>query len=135
MAKNEQIADSDEHLRAIAEAVKTRFEGAVPADKANEQDIESPSVSSELKKLLNERRVQRGIIFRLSIILTVGAFLFLLTLIAVQAILRLDNQSFSFFNGHELEVLSISVFGQVVGIIYIIAKALWDDSNYIDSIK
>lgn len=128
----------DAHLEEIKKRVRENMESGVGNDsieKVEPDDIPEPTISTEMQKLLNERRDQRKKIFSLSVTLTSMAFIFLLVMIGVQAIIRLDDQDFSFFNGHELEVLSVSIFGQIIGLIYIIAKALWDDSNYIDSIK
>ncbi len=84
--------------------------------------------------ILIERQDQRRKVFNFSIGASNASLSFLVGIIALQAIYRIinNNSNFSFFSGAELEVLSVGVFGQVIGLMYIIAKKLWDDSIYKD---
>lgn len=109
-----------------AEAIESAFD--LPAE-----EISSPeNTSGWLEKILTERQGQRKIILWYSLGLTVAAFLALMGLVFWQAAIRSSGSNATLFPGKELEVLSVAVFGQIIGVIYIITRSLWDDKNYIE---
>lgn len=83
-------------------------------------------------RILEERQRQREKVFSFAIHSSHATLVFLVVLIAIQSFYRIFTQdfTFSFFSGYELEVFSVGVFSQVIGLVYIIAKRLWDDSTY-----
>lgn len=87
-----------------------------------------------LEDLLKERKEQRSVIFKFAIRITKWSLFFLLVLLLTQAIVRIFISNFSLFNGAELEILSVSVFGQAIGIVYIITKSLWNDRDYLNKL-
>lgn len=78
------------------------------------------------QEILRERRGQRKWVFWLAILSTISSLLFLYVFLIIAAQYKLQ------INSGEIEVLSASILGQVVGLVYIIARAIWDDSNYKD---
>lgn len=79
-------------------------------------------IDTELRKLLKQRRWQRFAILTFSIALTIASFLFLVS----------GNIVFHTLKGTELDVVAVSVFGQIIAVIAIITKSLWDDKNYME---
>ena len=65
------------------------------------------------------------------------SLLFLIAIVAVQIAGRVagPNLNFKVFDSNELQILVIGVFGQFVGLLYIITKSLYDDGNYKDLFK
>ena len=99
-------------------------------------DIENPSVLDPLQELFGERKDQRKRLLDFIVRLTVASFCLLVSIVVIQTIFRMfDRQNFTILSGHELEVLVTGVFGQIIGLIYVIVKSLWDDKNYLDSLK
>ena len=113
---------ADENAEAIQSALELGAE-----------EISSPGhPSSWLEKILSERQTQRKIILWYALGLTALAFLALMGLVFWQAAIRASGSNATLFPGKELEVLSVAVFGQIIGVIYIITRSLWDDKNYIE---
>jgi len=102
---------------------------------ASPDEFSQPNFQS-VSNILGERKHQRHIIFWFSIGSAALSFFSLFAIIAIQAWVRIKyNAQFSLLSGYELEVLSVAVFGQILGIIYIIAKSIWDDSMFKDFYK
>jgi hypothetical protein len=119
----------DEHseLEALIEKVANKA--------ASLEEFSQPDPQS-VGNILEERKGQRKIVFYFAIGSAVVSFLLLFTIIAIQSYVRIfTDHQFTLLNGYELEVLSVSVFGQILGIIYIIAKSIWDDSMFKDFYK
>lgn len=86
---------------------------------------------SVFEKLSKQRHRQRGWLFFLAMFWLSISIIGLFSLIGINSYLRvMKGNNFSLFNQFELEVLSVSVFGQLVGIVAIIAKSLWDESPF-----
>ena len=95
-------------------------------------DIKSAD-SSPLRKVLKQRHEHRAIVFWFSIVATGLTLSLLLIAIGFQAWVRFRyGNNFTLFQGYELEILSVGVFAQFIGVIAIITKSLWDDSPYKD---
>jgi hypothetical protein len=119
--------DSDKQLEKQIEAT------LIIKDEGKEELVQSELAQSDpsfLEKILTQRHKQRDGIYYLAVVLAIASFIFLTSLVSVQAVGRIISQDFSVLRGNELEVLSISVFAEILGIIGIIARAIWDDKNY-----
>lgn len=119
----------DEHseLEALIEKMASR--------QASIEEFSQPDPQS-VGNILRERKVQRKIVFYFAIGSAVVSFLLLFAIITIQSYVRIfTDHQFTLLNGYELEVLSVSIFGQILGIIYIIAKSIWDDSMFKDFYK
>lgn len=65
-----------------------------------------------------------------------ASFSLLSGLLIVQSLVRiLRFPQFILIDSTTLQILSVSVFGQIIGVVFIISKALWDDKNYMDLFK
>lgn len=95
-----------------------------------QEDIAKPD-SGDVKNILKQRHEQRKNVFSFAIWITclsLGLFFFVVLL---QAFMRVFfNPAFEILSGHGLEVVAVSVFGQSLGVIIIIAKSIWDDTPY-----
>ncbi|TSC71893.1 MAG: Uncharacterized protein G01um101438_840 [Parcubacteria group bacterium Gr01-1014_38] len=68
--------------------------------------------------------------------LTWASFGFLVLLISAQSLLKIwKGPAFFLLEHSELEILSVAVFGQIIGVIYIITRSLWDDRTYLEALK
>lgn len=99
------------------------------------ESFSQPNPSS-VRVLLAERGWQRKWIFWFSIGWATTSLLFFITLVAIQTYARLYvAESFSLFDGAELQLIVVSVFGQILGIIYLIASKVWDNKDYLHLYK
>jgi hypothetical protein len=84
--------------------------------------------------LLEQRNRQRNAVFKVASWYCAASFLFLVAIIIVQIVGRAvtADHSFSIFSGNEMEFYITGVFGQFIGLLYVITKALYDDGNLKD---
>ncbi|GEM_PF-2629382 len=127
MDSKEQL--TPEELEEFSRLIESIGKSASP-DEFSQPDFQS------VNDILGERKGQRRVIFWFSIGSAGLSFLGLFAIIGIQAWVRIKcDPNFSLLSGYELEVLSVAVFGQILGIIYIIAKSIWDDSIFKDFYK
>lgn len=79
-----------------------------------------------LECLLEEQKKQRNGILKSLLAITWTTLILIIVVVIVQAIARMFLPTYTVFSGRELEILSVSVFGQVIGVILAIANKLWD---------
>jgi len=103
--------------------------------KASLENFGVPNPTS-IRTLLAERDWQRKCIFWFSIGWASVSLLLLIILVSVQVYGRLFvGLDFTIFDGSELQILVVSVFGQILGIIYLIASKVWDNKDYLHFYK
>lgn len=118
--------DNEKQLKELFEKL-LKSEGGV---EVSNNDVPNPDPSF-LKEIMKQRREQRDGIYSLAILLTKCSFMFLVGLYVAQALGRIIvAQDFNILQGYELEIFTAAVFVEIIGIIGIIAKAIWDDRNY-----
>lgn len=85
-----------------------------------------------LKDLLEERKSQRKTLFNFACYMALASFYLLagVVLIQVQERTLYGRESFEVLDRYGLEILAVSVFGQIVGVIYIIAHSLWSGKDF-----
>lgn len=109
------------------------------AKKNSTQDLESSKLSSpstEFEKLAGQRYGQRRFLFYFTISCSSVSLLILFIAIGASSYFKVvRGNDFSLFNQYELEVLSVAIFGQFIGIVAIIAKSLWDEGPFSDLLK
>lgn len=122
--------DTEKLKQLIESEFESRLEGSATRVK-NRDSFKAPKDFAI--RILSERENQRDIVFKFSMTSSRATLCFLIGLITLQVLYRIlvDNNG-TLLNGYELEIFSVGVFGQVIGLIYIIAKRLWDDSVYKD---
>lgn len=116
----------DEELSKLIDSV---------TDQASISELSQPNPQS-VGAILKERKNQRWVVFCFSIGSAIVSLIALFVIIGVQSYMRIARDgNFTLLSGVELEVLSVSIFGQIIGVIYIIAKSIWDDSIFKDFYK
>ncbi len=89
--------------------------------------------TDKFKEILDQRHRQRQSLFRFVVVLTTSSFGMLVVIVAVQIFMRTRvDRNFTVFTGTEFDILSVAIFGQIIGVVYIITKALWDDKPYLE---
>lgn len=112
-----------------AESIQLILSSSTPRSlKAEELSVPD---KSEFENLSKQRSDQKNILFWSAIIWSWLSIVSLMAFIAFNAYFRgTKGVQYSLFANYELEVLSVSVFGQIVGIVAIIAKSLWDETPF-----
>jgi hypothetical protein len=86
---------------------------------------------SHFDNIQKQRHFQRRILFWFAIITTSLSILALVGIISCQIYLRTHGQTtLKILDGYELEIISIGVVAQFIGVIVVITKSLWDDTPY-----
>lgn len=101
------------------------------------RNVKNELLKQKLLAQLDQRNQQREKIFGLAKNYCWTSLGLLIGVVVVQVFGRIftPNHDFNVFGGSELQVLVVGVFGQFVGLLYIITKSLYDDSNYKDLFK
>lgn len=86
---------------------------------------------SPLEKILEQRHDQRSILFNFAISMSRASFIFLFGIVITNIWAKLFiNSNLDLVNSNTLQIIAVSVFVQILGIVALIAKAIWDDRNY-----
>ena len=92
---------------------------------------ELPEREWDPKKYFDQRHKHRGSLFKFAMWMSISALVLLIGIVMAQFFLRLYiEQDFEVISERSLEILAVAVFGQVFGVIYIIAKALWSNDEF-----
>ncbi len=95
----------------------------IPSTPADEEP------TKPMEELSAQRSGQRDRLFKFAIRMSVASLLFLIILVIGQVVLRIIiNPEFEIISDTGLQIISVSIFGQIIGVIYVIAKSLW--GNY-----
>ena len=63
--------------------------------------------------------------------LTIASFMLLASIVAAQMIVRsFGIADFEVLSDHGFEILTVGVFGQIMGVIYLIVKSLWSEREF-----
>lgn len=101
--------------------------------KDSEFKISSPDA---LKKIFDQRQTQREILFNFALFWTkLLLILLILTIIAQIVVSLVSHGKIVLIEKTSLSILSVSILGQFIGVIIVIAKALWDDEPYKEFFK
>lgn len=103
-------------------------------DKVSELKVEDPEIGKptwNANGFFEQRHRHRGCLFWFAIGFSCVSFLLLACLLGVQTYFRANgNPSFEIISDTGMEVLAVSVLGQVFGIILVIAKSLWSNDEF-----
>ncbi len=133
MAKNKSIKHkvllpkkAESLLRHNTEVLPDFFEESGLGEKHNQ-------LQKKLEEILEQRAEQRKDVLKFAKTLTGFSLGLLIFLCILQSLVRLKNPSFKIFDGIEFQLLVGGVFGQIIGVVYIISRSLWNDKNYLDT--
>lgn len=88
-----------------------------------------------LEGLFSDEQEQKNKILKSLLGLTKYSLLIIIYIVLFQSIARVWITNYRVFDGNELEILAVSVFGQIIGVIFSIASKLWDSKKFLDHIK
>lgn len=134
MAKNKSLKSKDllpekaeSFIKHNTEVLPDFFDGDALVEKNNQ-------FQKKLQEILEQRAEQRKDVLKFSKILTGFSLGLLIFLCLLQSIVRIYQPAFKIFDGVEFQLLVAGVFGQVIGVVYIISRSLWNDKNYLDTL-
>jgi hypothetical protein len=107
-----------------------RIVESAPKEVLTNDEIKDPNPSA-VEKILEQRHTQRKDLFDFAIKLTWYCFDFLVCVVFFQIWAQLFFHR-DLLTGYALQVLIVGVFGQIIAIVGIIAKSIWDDKPYSD---
>ncbi|MDA1317527.1 MAG: hypothetical protein O3B87_05950 [bacterium] len=86
-----------------------------------------------LSSLMDERKNNRREMLKHVLSLTYLSFGLLALIVIVQGTMRIvtDVRDFTLLDNYQLNIFAVSVFGQMIGVIIVIVKSLWDDEQYL----
>jgi hypothetical protein len=83
------------------------------------------------KDFLDERNDQRKTLFTFSLWVSSLSLVFLAGMVVTQAVVRINgNDNFEIISEKGLQIIAVAIFGQVFGVVYIIAKAIWSNHEF-----
>jgi len=130
MATNESNK-LEQKLASLLHKSAERSEELKPSELSNpEQEIKK--ISTQVEELVQERQKQRLEMLKFVKNLTFYSFSLLAGVVIFQGLVRLFMPGYQIVNDMVFNILAVSVFGQVIGVVLIIVKSLWDDSKYLD---
>ncbi len=104
------------------------------AERADSLETTSPKISTpewSSGHFLAQRKVQRNILLWFSIIMSSLSFVFLVVVVIFQIYYRVNiDPNFEVLSDKGLEVLAVAVFGQVFGVVYVIAHSVWNNREF-----
>lgn len=94
---------------------------------------QTPSNNELFSNLMAERRDNRKEMLKHVLSLTYLSFGLLAFIVITQAGMRMftDLKDFTLLDNYQLNIFAVSVFGQMIGVIIVIVKSLWDDEKYL----
>lgn len=83
------------------------------------------------KDFFKQRNKHRKVLFRFALVLSSLSLLFLFVIIGIQIFVRAKyNSDFEVISDYGLEIVAVSIFGQVFGVVYVIAKSVWSNDEF-----
>ncbi len=101
------------------------------SDKAQKEFFSSPD-PDEIRQILAQRHSHRGKLFNHSVTWVWIHMIIFILIITTTIIFKFMHPNKTFFESASFIGIVASMSGQVVGIVYIIAKSIWDDRKYLD---
>jgi len=101
---------------------------------AKEKEFLKPN-PRPIDQIFEQRHSQRVVLFRFAIFTTSILLFILISSFLLQLYFRIVYDVNDLFDPVYLNIFTVSVFGEVIGVIYIIAKSLWNDEAYKDYFK
>ena len=78
-----------------------------------------------------QRNRHRGYLFWFALGMSCFSLLLLAAIIGLQTYFRAEiNQSFEIISEKGLQIIAVAVFGQIFGVVYVIAHALWSNDEF-----
>ncbi len=124
----------DENKLIISNSLSDYWTREIEQSKASSYRPSLPKVfdvEAFREELMRERKGQRKVLINFVCFLTIASFYLLAGLIIVQTFHRARGEyGFEVIDASALTVFAVSVFGQVVGLMYIMTKSLWNGQEF-----
>src|SRR3989338_8393834 len=131
MAKKKRIKLSE----SVPDLAKLWKKSVIERFRAKDYEFKISSPDA-LKKILDQRQTQREILFNFALFWTKLLLILLILIIIAQiAVSIISHGKIILIEKTSLSILSVSILGQFIGVIIVIAKALWDDEPYNEFFK
>lgn len=97
-----------------------------------QKDLEPEDFESNFGRgFLGGREKQRNLLLWFALGMSSLSLLILFFIVVWQALLRIKiSPDFEIISERSLEILAVAIFGQVFGVVYIIAKAVWSNDEF-----
>ncbi|OGJ21058.1 MAG: hypothetical protein A3A82_00325 [Candidatus Pacebacteria bacterium RIFCSPLOWO2_01_FULL_47_12] len=133
MAQDESTSlEKQQKLAKKIHKIISQDDELLPTELSHSEKIEE--YNSKISELLEERKEQRKDLLLFVKSLTSKSFWLLAVIVVFQGLVRLWTPEYEVVNNTVFNILAISVFGQVIGVIFAIVKSLWNDSEYLKKI-
>lgn len=127
MATKGGVTNSITEIDNIRANFKTNLANKSSVKIASSKDISISGKGGDLiKQTLQQRHDHRNHLLYFLIISTAASAFLLFLLIGFQGWIRLDKPDYKILDQNQLEILSLSVFGEFISVIVVITKNVWD---------
>ncbi len=131
MVKKKRVNSSE----SVPDLAKLWKNTVIERFRAKDSELKTSSPDA-LEKILVQRQTQREVIFKFALFWTKMLLILLIAIIILQSVLSMySNGKIILIEKTSLSILSVSILGQFIGVIIVIAKALWDDEPYKEFFK
>jgi len=113
----------------------SRFKEQFPClDKTDfsKKDDTKTADESIFVKIQKQRHEHRDKIFKFALCVARSSIIFTFLLVIIQLIVRIWINDYRVLDNYQLEIIFGFAISEVFGIIAVITKAIWNDSNYTD---
>ena len=131
MAKKKRVKLSE----SVPDLAKLWKKSIIERFRAKDSEFKTSSPDA-LEKILDQIQTQREILFNFALFWTKLLLILLISIIIAQIVASLvSHGKIILIEKISLSILSVSILGQFIGVIIVIAKALWNDEPYKDYFK
>ena len=131
MAKKKRVKLSE----SVPDLAKLWKKSIIERFRAKDSEFKTSSPDA-LEKILDQRQKQREILLNFALFWTRLLLILLISIIIFQmAVSLISHGKIILIEKTSLSILSISILGQFIGVIIVIARALWNDEPYKEFFK
>lgn len=110
---------------------KTKSEYAQEADSLESKPAEVPLPLWKPDDFFKQRNSHRSRLFKFALWMSISSFLFLIGVVIAQTYFRATiNPTFEVISDQGLQIVAVAIFGQIFGVVYVIAHALWSNHEF-----
>lgn len=112
-----------------------RIDETVPLEEGIAKDVRE-SKNEMFIGLMKERAENRKQMLSLVLSLSYLSFGLLALIVLAQGIMRIftSRETFLILDNYQFNIVAVYIFGQMVGVIIILVRLLWDDGKYLDKL-
>lgn len=128
---DEDILNWEKLLKEWKDEPEKKLREATQEEQPAGNIVEPPKSSPHKEKYFKQRHNQREIIFWFIVILTGLSFLSFICVVGLQSYVRVwgGDSRFELLSDGQMQIFGVSVFAQIIGLMFVITKALWDNKD------